>query len=150
MSRVLLAVAIDDWNLGPLAAKEAAVMALEHLGWARVIRVEIEDDEQLSVLGEAKRPPRAVSAPAPPPASAPASAPAPPRPADKPKPQARRQPKPSQPMECCFNCARYCSGPGREASGRSYWGTCGPIGAPVYDLKDRCSAWAPLNRARER
>ena len=29
MSRVLLAVAIDDWGLGPLAAKETAVMRLE-------------------------------------------------------------------------------------------------------------------------
>ena len=42
MSRVLLAVAIDDWGLGPLAAKEAAVMRLEPLGNVQVLRVKEE------------------------------------------------------------------------------------------------------------
>ena len=42
MSRVLLAVAIDDWGLGPLAAKEVAVMRLEPLGNVQVLRVKVE------------------------------------------------------------------------------------------------------------
>lgn len=42
MSRVLLVVAIDDWGLGPLAAKEAAAMRLEPLGNVQVLRVKVE------------------------------------------------------------------------------------------------------------
>ena len=52
MSRVLLAVAIDDWGLGPLAAKEAAVMRLEPLGNVRVLRVKVEEDEQLGFVSD--------------------------------------------------------------------------------------------------
>lgn len=50
MSRVLLAVAIDDWGLGPLAAKEAVVMRLEPLGNVQVLRVKAEEDEQLGFV----------------------------------------------------------------------------------------------------
>lgn len=52
MSRVLLAVAIDDWGLGPLAAKEAAVMRLESLGKVQVLRVKLEQDEQLGFVSD--------------------------------------------------------------------------------------------------
>lgn len=49
MSRVLLAIAIDDFAAGPQGAKEAAAMALEHLGGVRVTQVRIVEDEQLSI-----------------------------------------------------------------------------------------------------
>lgn len=49
MSRILMAVAIDDWGLGPLAAKEAALMRLEPLGNVQVLRVKVEEDEQMRI-----------------------------------------------------------------------------------------------------
>lgn len=49
MSRILMAVAIDDWGLGPLAAKEAAVMRLEPLGNVQVLRIKMEEDEQMRI-----------------------------------------------------------------------------------------------------
>lgn len=141
MSRAVLTIAVEGpITSDPLGIKEAAVMALEHLGWAKVTRVEVEDEEQLSVLGEAKRPPRAVSVSVP--TSAPAPAPIPPRPADKPKSQTA--------MECCFSCACYRSEPGRDAAGMQFWGVCGRTGQAVYDLKNRCGGWAPLGSPRVR
>lgn len=50
MSRVLLAVAIDDWGMGPFAAKEAAAIRLEPLGNVKVLRVKVEEDEQLGFV----------------------------------------------------------------------------------------------------
>ena len=50
MSRILIAVAVDDWGLGPLAAKEAVVMRLEPLGSVQVLRVKVEEDEQLGFV----------------------------------------------------------------------------------------------------
>ena len=47
MSRVLLAIAIDDFMDGPQGAKEAAAMALEGLGRVQVLRVKIQEEEQL-------------------------------------------------------------------------------------------------------
>ena len=49
MSRILMAVAIDDWGLGPLAAKEAALMRLEPLGNVQVLRIKMEEDEQMRI-----------------------------------------------------------------------------------------------------
>ena len=49
MSRILMAIAVDDWDLGPLAAKEAAVMRLEPLGNVQVLRVKVEEDEQMRI-----------------------------------------------------------------------------------------------------
>ena len=49
MSRILMAVAIDDWDLGPLAAKEAALMRLEPLGNVQVLRIKMEEDEQMRI-----------------------------------------------------------------------------------------------------
>ena len=50
MSRILIAVAIDDWGLGPQAAKEAAVMRLAPLGTVQGLRVKVEEDEQLGFV----------------------------------------------------------------------------------------------------
>ncbi len=47
MSRVLLAIAIDDFMDGPQGAKEAVAMALEGLGRVQVLRVKIQEEEQL-------------------------------------------------------------------------------------------------------
>lgn len=49
MSRLLLAVAIDDFAAGPQGAKEAAAMALEGLGRVQVLRVKIQGEEQLKM-----------------------------------------------------------------------------------------------------
>ncbi len=53
MSRVLLAIAIDDFMDGPLGAKEAAAMALEKLGRVQVLRVKIlEEEKQVNIWEE--------------------------------------------------------------------------------------------------
>lgn len=49
MSRVLLAVVIDDFGVGPQGTKEAAAMALEKLGRVQVLRVKIQEEEQLKM-----------------------------------------------------------------------------------------------------
>lgn len=47
MSCVLATVAIDDLAVEPLGVKEAVVMAVEYLGFVRVLRVEVREDEQM-------------------------------------------------------------------------------------------------------
>jgi len=42
-----MTVAIDDAAVGPQGAKEAAAMRLEPLGRVQVLRVEVDEDEQL-------------------------------------------------------------------------------------------------------
>lgn len=57
MSRVLTTIAIDDFGVGTLAAKEALVMAVEHLGGVQVLSVEIQEPEQIK-LGSPPKPSR--------------------------------------------------------------------------------------------
>ena len=49
MSRVLLAVAIDDFAVGPQGAKEAAAMALEKLGRVQVLKVKVLEEKQVKI-----------------------------------------------------------------------------------------------------
>lgn len=128
MSRVLLAVAIDDCGLGPLAAKEAAVMRLEPLGRVQVLRVKVEEPEQMRMASGTFDPPKPKPAPA----------------IRSGQAKARSLSQPPAPMKCCFSCGCYRSGQGRDYSGNSYWGTCGRIGKPVYDLKNCCAGWTRL------
>ena len=50
MSRILLAIARDDATAGPQGAKEAAAMALEPLGSVQVLRVKVQEPEQLGFV----------------------------------------------------------------------------------------------------
>lgn len=51
MSYVIAAIAIDDFGAGPQGAKETLAMALEPLGAARVLRVEVVEEEQIKMGG---------------------------------------------------------------------------------------------------
>lgn len=57
MSRVLTTIAIDDFGTGPQGAKEALVMAVEHLGGVQVLSVEVQELEQIK-LGPPPKPSR--------------------------------------------------------------------------------------------
>lgn len=57
MSRVVAAIAIDDFGAGPQGAKEALVMAVEHLGGVQVLSVEVQEPEQIK-LGPPPKPSR--------------------------------------------------------------------------------------------
>ena len=50
MSRILLAIAIDDAATGPQGVKEAVAMALEPLGSVQVLRVKVQEPEQLGFV----------------------------------------------------------------------------------------------------
>lgn len=128
MSRLLLVVAIDDAAVGPQGAKEAVAMALEPLGGVQVLRVKMYEPEQMRMEGGTFDPPKSKPAPATRSGQAPA----------------RSLSQPPAPMECCFSCGCYRSGRGQDYSGKSYWGTCGRTGQPVYDLKSRCAGWTRL------
>lgn len=52
MSRVLLAIAIDDFSVGPQGAKEAAAMALEKLGRVQVLQVKVLEEKQVKIWEE--------------------------------------------------------------------------------------------------
>ena len=49
MSCVLATIAIEDAVVDPLGAKEALVMAVEHLGNVQVLRVDVREPEQMSM-----------------------------------------------------------------------------------------------------
>lgn len=128
MSDLHAHIVIKDAAVEPLGVKEALSMALEHLGGVRVLEIQLQEPEQLSMMGGTKKPPRAKCPPAAPSGQAPA----------------RSSRRPQTAMECCFNCARYRSDRNQDAGGNWYWGTCGRTGQPVYDLKNRCGAWTRL------
>lgn len=132
MSRVLATIAIEDAAVEPLGVKEALVMAVEHLGGVQVLSVEVQEPEQLGMAGGTFAPPK------------PRPKSSPPKPAPSGQAPARSSRRPQTAMECCFTCARYRSGQSRDADGNPYWGVCGRTGQPVYDLKNRCPAWARL------
>ncbi len=52
MSRVLLAVVIDDFGVGPQGTKEAAAMALEKLGRVQVLQVKALEEKQVKIWEE--------------------------------------------------------------------------------------------------
>lgn len=128
MSRLLLAVAIEDAAVGPQGAKEAVAMALEPLGGVQVLRVAMYEQEQMRMEGGTFDPPK----PKPAPTTRGGQVPA------------RSSPQPMAPMKNCFSCGCYRSGQGRDYSGNSYWGTCGRTGQPVYEIGKGCPAWVRL------
>lgn len=136
MSDLYAHIVIKDAGVEPLGVKEALTMALEHLGGVRVLEVQLQGPEQLGMGGAF-----APSRPRPkPPSPAPKSPPPPPS-GQAPAHSSRR---PQTAMVCCYNCACYRSDRHQDASGNWYWGVCGRTGKPVYDLKDRCGAWARI------
>lgn len=52
MIRVLLAVDIDDFGVGPQGTKEAAAMALEKLGRVQVLQVKVLEEKQVKIWEE--------------------------------------------------------------------------------------------------
>ena len=136
MSCLFLALAVEDANVTSQGVKEAVAMALEPLGGVRVLRVDFREPEQMSMMGEAKRPP----------SSAPAHEPTRAVPAGQAPAQAHARRSSQTVMECCYTCACYSSEPGRDETGRQFWGYCGRTGRPVYDLKGRCGTWAQIRK----
>ena len=134
MSGALIHIAVDDLAVEPLGVKEAVVMALEHLGGVRVLEIQLQEPKQTRMVGGAfapsnSRPRTGPKSPSPPPSG---------------QAPVRSSRRPQTAMECCFNCACYRSDQNRDADGNPYWGVCGRTGRPVYDLKNRCGAWARL------
>lgn len=136
MSDLFARIAIEDAAVEPLGVKEAMAMALEHLGGVRVLEIQLREPEQTSMAGVVKHPPRSTAVPTS------ANTPAAPRAGGQAPARSSRRPQTA--MECCFTCARYHSDRNQDAGGDPYWGICGRTGQPVYDLKDRCGAWARL------
>lgn len=135
---LLMTFAIDDPAIEPLGAKEAVTMAVEHLGFVRVLHVDTREPEQLTLDGaapEGELPP-AVSlrrpAPVPPGGQARTA---------NPRPESRR-PRPGRGnMICCKNCEFFRYEPGRDEAGGFRWGICRRTGRAVRELKEECGSW---------
>ena len=129
MSRLLLTLAVDNAPDGKaIGVKEAIAMDLEKYGDVKVLRVEVQEPEQMSFGGVApSRPPRPASKQASPPQAGQAPA----RPS---RPRA-------QPLASCYTCDHYRTGQGTDERGTLYWGWCANSGRPVYRLIDQCEAW---------
>ena len=54
MSFVIATVRIEDFGAGTLGVKEALAMRLEPLGGVRVLRVEVREEEQVSMEFDAR------------------------------------------------------------------------------------------------
>lgn len=61
MSYVVATIAVDAMGVEPLGVKEALVMAVETLGRAQVLHVDVQEPEQLGIGGAA--PPRPAAKP---------------------------------------------------------------------------------------
>lgn len=129
MSRLLLTLAVDNAPDGKaIGVKEAIAMDLEKYGDVKVLRVELQEPEQMSFGGVApSRPPRTASEP-----------PAQPQAAQAP---ARPRRSGSCSLASCYTCDHYRPGQGKDERGTLYWGRCANSGRPVYRLIDQCDAW---------
>lgn len=132
MSRLLLTLAVDNAPDGKaIGVKEAIAMDLEKYGDVKVLRVELQEPEQMSFGGVApSRPPRTASEP-----------PAQPQAAQAP---ARPRRSGSCSLASCYTCDHYRPGQGKDERGTLYWGRCGNSGRPVYRLIDQCDAWREM------
>ena len=138
MSCVLATIAIEDAVVDPLGAKEALVMAVEHLGNVRVLRVDVREPEQMALGGVASEQRTAPAASPRRPARVPSGGQA--RAAD-PRPESRR-PRPGRGnMICCKNCEFFRYEPGRDGAGEFQWGICRRTGSAVRELKEECGSW---------
>lgn len=129
MRRVVMAVEMDDPLEDPLGLKEAAVMAMEHLGGrTRVTVVRVLGDEQLAIAGVT---------------------PGRPAPAGKParggQAPARPKPRAAEKMECCLDCAHFRKEPRRDSAGALLWGVCQRDGRWLDEANKRCAAWEKGN-----
>lgn len=136
MSDLLMSISVKDADIDPLGVKETIAMALEHLGMVRVLRVEVQEPEQLGLNGMA--PARPAASPMPPPGGqAPAAG-------------ASAQPgrRASRPIgwAACENCVNYQKEYSRDERGTPYWGRCRETGRLVYELKGQCRAWEGAKR----
>lgn len=139
MSDALITIAIKDMTVEPLGVKEAAVMALEHLGGVQVLQVEVREPEQMKLGGAATE--RRTSPCHTPPARQDPDKPASAHPAPG-------RPKRSVPtdMFCCLTCASFQKEHGQDAAGSFYWGKCGQSQKLVYSLRDQCEGWERRER----
>lgn len=129
MSLTLMTFAVEDAAVDPLGAKEAVAMAVEHLGWVRVLAVEVREDEQLALDGTT--PARAVALPGCRGDSG-----------GQDQDSKGRWPAhgPSRRLIVCANCAHYRQDPGWDDAGQAFYGRCAKNGKPVYRLFDQCGA----------
>lgn len=134
MSYTVMTVAIDDMTVDPLGVKEAALMALEPLGRAFVLRVEAHEPEQLGIEGVAPTRHPAPRTSAERATLSGGQAPA----AGTPAKASRRAP--AAIVGCC-NCACFCKEHGWDENRQGYWGWCGKTGERVYKLWAQCGAW---------
>lgn len=139
MSCVLATIAIEDAVVDPLGAKEAVVMAVEHLGSnVRVLWVNVQEPEQMALGGVASEqrtvPAASPRRPAPVPSGGQARA-------ANPRPESRR-PRPGKGnMICCKNCEFFRYEPGLDEAGKFRWGICGRTGSAVRELREECGSW---------
>lgn len=138
MSCVLVTFAIENAAVDPLGAKEALVMAVEHLGDVQVLRVDAREPEQLSIGGKAPEQGTAPAAsphrPAPVPSGRQANA--------APSRLESRGLRPSRVnMACCLNCEFYRKESGLDEAGKFRWGVCRLTGRSVRELRDQCGSW---------
>lgn len=134
MRSAVMTVVVDNVAGDVLGVKEAAVMALEGLGWVRVTQVKMVEDEQLRMDNAMEQDKKSVwTAPL-----KPCRQPAPKNEGTSPRP-AYRQPPVT--IDCCLSCARYKRDPGRNEDGKLQWGICGATGRPLYEVNKRCGAW---------
>lgn len=134
MSYAVMTVAVDDMMVDPMGVKEAAVMALEPLGRAFVLRVETYEPEQLGLEG-----------------IVPARPPAPRTSPERAKSQGGQAPAASVPAKPsrkaptaivgCRTCAHFREEHGWDESRQGYWGQCEKTGERVYKLWAQCGAW---------
>lgn len=139
MRCVLATFAIEDAAVDPLGAKEALVMAVEHLGNVRVLRVDVQEPEQIALGGVASEQRAAPAAsprrPAPVPSAGGQAR------AANPRPESRR-PRPGRGnMICCKNCEFFRYEPGLDEAGKFRWGICRRTGRAVRELKEECGSW---------
>lgn len=128
MSLTLISLAVENATMDPLGAKEAVAMAVEHLGWVRVLSVEAREDEQLTLDGTTKARAAALS--------------------DHhgdgggqdQNGRGRSAHGPSRRLIACANCAYYRQGPSWDNAGQAFYGRCAKSGEPVYKLSERCGA----------
>lgn len=139
MSCVLATIAIEDAVVDPLGAKEALVMAVEHLGNVRVLRVDVREPEQMALGGAA--PEQRIAPAASPRRPAPAPSAGGQARAANPRPESRR-PRPGKGnMICRKNCEFFRYEPGPDEAGEFRWGICRRTGRAVRELREECGSW---------
>lgn len=132
MSDVIATFLIRNATAGQaIGIKEALAMDVEKYGDTLVLSVDVREPEQMTISDAAPReraqPPK----------------PAPPKPPAQPvdKPTEAKPPKGRIAFTDCLHCAHYQSHPGKDESGKFFYGLCKRSGECVYSLGRWCRTW---------